>query len=79
MATDHGVEVADPTDVEAGLGVVVVEAAAARHWALPGMSDHATSPEMAVVRASADNSRESPPKSRRGRVFVVPQLKATRR
>ncbi|KAJ5981740.1 hypothetical protein N7499_009206 [Penicillium canescens] len=33
---------------------------------------------MAVVRASADNSRESPPKSRRG-VFVVPQLKATRR
>jgi hypothetical protein len=29
MATDHGVEVADPTDVEAGLGVVAVEAAAA--------------------------------------------------
>ena len=29
MATDHGVEAADPTDVEAGLDVVAVEAAAA--------------------------------------------------
>jgi hypothetical protein len=29
MATDHGVEAADPTDVEAGLDVVVVEVAAA--------------------------------------------------